>query len=200
MLNFKRLTSNFSKGFTLIELLIVMAILGVLATGTIMLLNPQQQIKKANDSRRKSDLRYITNLLNLYYNDNGKYPAPNPGTCDLDNGSGSGNCFVYSKAGSGWIPLLSTYSSALPVDPINNANDPRVTGNYSYAYGDVSQDGQHYDLIVQLENTTDPDRCGLKDYKYDYGIAVSPIHWCAGDSGNSFGGSNSNYIFQLSHE
>lgn len=186
---------KFTKGFTLVELLIVMAILGVLAVGLVTLINPLQQIKKANDAKRKSDLNYITHLLNLYYNDTGKYPAPNPGTCDLDNGSGSGNCFVNSKTGGTmWIPLLAPYATSLPADPTNNATDPRTTGNYTYAYGDVSQDGQHYDLIVQLQNTTDPDRCELKAYKYDFGFTGGSQYWCTS------GGTASPYLFQESHD
>ncbi len=191
----KRIAPGLIKGFTLVELLIVIAVLGILSVGAIVVLNPQQQIRKANDARRKSDLNYITHLLNLYYNDNGKYPAPNPGTCDYDNGSGSGNCFVYSNAGSGWISaLVPNYSSSLPVDPINNTADPRITGHYTYAYGDVSQDGQHYDLIVQLENTTDPDRCELKAYKYDFGFTGGSQYWCTS------GGTASPYLFQESHD
>ena len=180
------------KGFTIIELLIVMAILGVLGVSVILVLNPLQQVKKANDARRKSDLKYITNLLNLYYNDNGRYPAA--GTCALGTAG-----FVYSIAGgacggtggTSWISaLVPKYAATLPIDPVNNTADPRTTGNYTYAYGNVSTDGQHYDLITQLENQQDLDRCELKQYQYNFGFGATTV-WCP---------NYSNYIYQINHE
>jgi general secretion pathway protein G len=62
------------RGFTLVELLVGIAIIGVLATGVIVLINPLAQIQKANDAKRKSDLSEIQKGLEAYYADNGKYP------------------------------------------------------------------------------------------------------------------------------
>lgn len=52
-----------SLGFTLVELLIVIAIIGLLASGLMMILNPVAQIQKANDARRKSDLGQVQKAL-----------------------------------------------------------------------------------------------------------------------------------------
>ena len=186
---------DLKKGFTLIELMVVIGIIGVLAAGLVATINPFTQFAKARDARRKSDLKTITTLLNEYYNDNSKYPpaADSSHTCAPQYGS---NCQVWSSD-SGvvgpWIQGLGQYTKSLPVDP-TNSGDPRSTGHYAYAYGDVSADGQHYSLYTQLENHSDPDRCELKDYIYDYGFLGGPLHWCIN------GGSNSIYIFQLNHE
>ncbi|PIP14675.1 hypothetical protein COX47_03920 [Candidatus Roizmanbacteria bacterium CG23_combo_of_CG06-09_8_20_14_all_35_49] len=64
-------------GFTLMELLIVIAIIAILATIAIVLLNPMQQISKAQDGRRKNDLATFQKVLEDYYNDKGCYPRPN---------------------------------------------------------------------------------------------------------------------------
>ena len=61
------------KGFTLIELLVVIAIIGLLSTLAVVALNNARQ--KARDARRVSDIKQIQTALELYYNDEGGYPA-----------------------------------------------------------------------------------------------------------------------------
>lgn len=64
------------KGFTLIELLIVIAVLGVLAGGVLVAINPLEKIAKAKDSTKKSTVSQLTNALQSYYTLNGgKYPT-----------------------------------------------------------------------------------------------------------------------------
>lgn len=84
-----------SDGFTLIEFLVVIGVLGILATVTISLLNPQLQFNKANDGLRKSDLLKIQSALELYRSDVSYYPP------DLD----------YLVSGS------PRYLQSLPTDP-----------------------------------------------------------------------------------
>lgn len=161
------------QGFTLIELLVVIVIIGVLSTiGLATYSNAQ---KSARDAKRKADLNQINLYLQYYYNDNGRYPAA--GECAI----GTGGC-NYSTAGDSWIPALVSggYTTRLPVDPINNTDGPwnATSDNYSYAYGNVSSDGQNYDLTARLENTSDPDRCGVKDWKWYNGMPGGPNNWC----------------------
>lgn len=161
-------------GFTLIELLVVISLIGVLAIGVITLINPVLQFQKVHDARRKSDLKQITTLLNLYYNDHGRYPSA--GSCA--DGISFTSCHASSTGGTGWISaLVPQYVPKLPVDPLNNADNPWITGNYSYMYSDVSTDGQKYNLTAQLENPSDPDRCGVKNYSYGQGLG-NPQPWC----------------------
>ena len=61
------------KGFTLIELLVVVAIIGLLATLSIVALNTARA--KARDAKRVGDIKQIQTALELYYNDNSGYPT-----------------------------------------------------------------------------------------------------------------------------
>jgi prepilin-type N-terminal cleavage/methylation domain-containing protein len=131
------------KGFTLIELLIVIGILAVLATVTLLVLNPAQMFAQARDSQRISDLNTLKSGISLYLS-----LAPSP---SLDNNNDSNNlCSTdfwgtfattsnstlftnhtnshistsTSVDGSGWLPIpLSSMPggspiSALPLDPV----------------------------------------------------------------------------------
>lgn len=67
-----------SDGFTLIELLVVIAIIGLLAS--IIFASLASARVKARDARRVSDLQQIQRALELYYADNGTYPAGGAGS------------------------------------------------------------------------------------------------------------------------
>lgn len=54
------------KGFTLIELLIVIAILGVLAAGVLIAIDPVDRIRSANDSQVQKDIAAIANAAEAY--------------------------------------------------------------------------------------------------------------------------------------
>lgn len=60
------------QGFSLIELLVIISIISLLSTIVISSLGIQKQ--KARDAVRKSDLRQIHNVLELYYVTIGAYP------------------------------------------------------------------------------------------------------------------------------
>lgn len=147
----------------------VISIIGFLATASMVVFNSVRQ--KARDVRRKSDLKQIQLALEMYYDANNQYPSSVSGWTHSCN--------------STWDTLqtaLSPYISKLPKDPINTScNGPWITGFYTYAYG-YPQDGfpQKYDLTAALENTSDPDRCGVKKYLYHTG---GEGIWCSGGSG-----------------
>lgn len=63
------------RGFTLIELLVVIAVLGVLAAGVFVAINPLKRIGQANDARIKSDIGQISNAMQAYYITHQSYPA-----------------------------------------------------------------------------------------------------------------------------
>src|SRR6185436_11800380 len=69
----RNLFNRKDRGFTLIELLVVIAIIGILAAVVLVSLNSARA--KSRDARRLADVRQVMTALELYYNDNGGYPA-----------------------------------------------------------------------------------------------------------------------------
>lgn len=130
----KKILKAFSqnKGFTLIEMLIVVAIIGMLAVASTQ--NVGQAVAKARDTRRKADVKAISDAFEMYYQDNGSYPA-----------LGDPN----SQQGVDWLGNnLKKYIGKAPLDPTN-------TGAYYYQL--VSSWGQTYLIYVHLENPLDKD-------------------------------------------
>ncbi|OGD00273.1 hypothetical protein A2701_02285 [Candidatus Amesbacteria bacterium RIFCSPHIGHO2_01_FULL_47_34] len=65
----------FKRGFTLIELLVVIGVLAVIAAGVVALINPQDKIAQANDTRVLNDIgQYGTALQAFASQNNGLYP------------------------------------------------------------------------------------------------------------------------------
>ncbi|MFA7050238.1 MAG: prepilin-type N-terminal cleavage/methylation domain-containing protein, partial [Patescibacteria group bacterium] len=61
------------KAFTLIELLVVIAIVGILATLAVVAL--QQARSRARDSKRLADVKQLQTALELFFNENNRYPT-----------------------------------------------------------------------------------------------------------------------------
>ena len=80
-----------NKGFTLIELLVVVSIISLLASVVMSSLASARD--KAQDARRKSDLKQIQAALELYYNKCGSYIV-RP-TCT--------DATAYGATGNGWF-------------------------------------------------------------------------------------------------
>lgn len=60
-------------GFTIVELLIVIVVIGILATLVIVTFSGVQQ--KARDTKRQTDVKALASQLEVYYANNGSYPA-----------------------------------------------------------------------------------------------------------------------------
>lgn len=123
---------NLKSGFTLLELIVVISILSILSVGMISVVNPVEQIQKGNDGRRKSDLSQIQKALELYYEDNGRYPTSSPDYKILDPNN---NIISW---GNPWIP----YMNLLPKDPSSAktyvyVSDP--SGQYYFLYASLDR-------------------------------------------------------------
>lgn len=122
------------KGFTLVEVIIVIAVLGILASSLIVLIDPISQTQKSRDSKRKADLKQIQSALELYRADNGAYPP---------NGS--------VRSGQSFSENGTEYLKVVPVDPKN-------TTPYIYTYNNT---GNGYEIYVCAENE---DTVDTQDY------------------------------------
>lgn len=122
------------KAFTLVELLVVIAIIGLIATLSVIALGNARA--KSRDVKRTSDIKQLQTALELFFNDEGRYPTVN----EWDTGS------LYSVGTFG----TTTYISRIPIPPINIDGD---CSSSSYDY-QVSLDGSSYNLSFCLGNNT----------------------------------------------
>jgi prepilin-type N-terminal cleavage/methylation domain-containing protein len=190
----KRIT----KGFTLIELLIVIGILAILASVTLLVLNPAQMFAQARDSQRISDLSTLKSAVSLYLATVTSIDLDASGSCESNvwgtlasttvSTHSAKSTFQYATGttsvdGTGWIPVaLSSISggspvSALPLDPtgINSTLNSNETEIYAYFYM-CSTSGSIFELNANLESTryTSDDNKeandgGDRDYMYEVG-------------------------------
>ncbi|MBU0625110.1 type II secretion system GspH family protein [Patescibacteria group bacterium] len=187
-------------GFTLLELLIVIATIGLLLTiASGPLLGSRV---KGRDQKRLEDLRQIRQALDMYLSDHGEYP---PSPLGYNKNSYYNSCITNPADSRAWVhleDLLDPYIDRLPIDPLNRPISwPWVDGVNCYAYGNVGSPNYPasapltptkeptYDLTAQLESTSHPERCAIKDYKFYF----SDAHWC-----RAFGGGYSNQIYEAS--
>ncbi len=184
-----------SSGFTLIELLVVIAILAILATVTVLVINPAQLFAQARDSRRLSDLQTINSAMKFIDLQGISEGAPNkvyisiPDTSSTCAGLSlpalpvgwSYACATsanYRKVdGTGWIPVNFTQlttgapMAALPIDPINTV---AASAYYSYI------PGGSWELNAKMESEKYVQTIGsdggdsLNHYEIGSDLALSP--------------------------
>ncbi len=138
------------RGFTLIELLVVVAIISMLAS--IVLASLSSARAKARDAKRREDMRQLQTALELYYNDNGRYPP----SCRGDNAtyagvsSSFGSCTT-NGANAYIVGLVPNYIATLPIDPSG------AGAVYGYVYANEGT-GQSYSILdyASVDQTVAP--------------------------------------------
>ncbi len=152
------------KGFTLIELLIVIGILAVLATVTVLVLNPAQLFAQARDSQRMSDLKTVNDAI-LFTQANATVTlGTTPYTTGTTLTCNASTLSIYSTActtnivrttgGAGWVGVdfsgvTPSPLAQLPIDPVlvSGVNGP----TYFYTYRGTS--GGLFRLGAVLESS-----------------------------------------------
>lgn len=71
---FNKIMKSVKKGFTLVELLVVIGVLGVLAAGLVVVINPADKIAQANDAKVKNDMSQIASAGKRYSATSGNWP------------------------------------------------------------------------------------------------------------------------------
>jgi len=113
------------KGFTLIELILTIGIIGILATVSFVLINPQRQLAKSRDTQRRTDLYSIASAVYQFSSEHsGALPDtdadpetsnfPSVATCI---GTGAG-CYNLAAAGD-TETIVPTYLPTMPTDPVD---------------------------------------------------------------------------------
>ncbi|MEI7620772.1 MAG: prepilin-type N-terminal cleavage/methylation domain-containing protein [Candidatus Falkowbacteria bacterium] len=128
--------TNNKKAFTLIELLVVIAIIGILATISVLALANARS--KSRDAKRAGDAKQIQTALELFFNDNNRYPTVE----EWNTGK------IYSTS----TGVTSTYMQIIPNAPTpadGLCTDAKNTIGYT-----PSSDGSTYSISFCLGNNT----------------------------------------------
>lgn len=157
MLGIHKLKLN--KGFTLIEVIMVVAIIALLVLLAIWTL--RNNINKANDAKRKSDLERIAIAFEDYYSDEECYPVETI----LNNCGGS---------------ELKPYLDVIPCDPVYKTP-------YCYLPVETSPCYKKYRLLNTLKYLSDP---AIKSLGCDSGQYCGWEDECGGAVGSGMSGFN----------
>ena len=169
------------KGFTLIELLIVIAILAILATTVVLVLNPAQILAETRDGQRLNDLGTLQSAISLYLANSSNPQMSYRGSCATgcfshstdvtnagcagagaarhsatDGGGASKNSTASSTVsrgvdGYGWLPIQ--FSAISGGAPFSLLPvDPTNSSTYFYSFA-CSQTNRTFELNANMEST-----------------------------------------------
>ncbi len=149
------MNKSLKKGFTLVELLIVVAILAVLSTATVIILNPAQILQETRDTQRMNDLNTVNSALALYLANTASPTLGGGWRCTNSNVTTGPCAGAVSNAirlvdGTGWVDVnLGTTSgiNSLPLDPIGTQTDAL---HYT---AKTDNTNKKWELTAQMEST-----------------------------------------------
>ena len=150
-----------NKGFTLIELLIVIAILAVLATVTVVAINPAEIFRRTRDSQRLSDLDSIRTAINFYVVNTsspvlGSASNSYSHVASTNCAGRTGTTGTQAVDGSGWIPVSLTSLggtaplSKWPIDPNPTTSNGNPGRYYVYLTNSTSST---FEVIANMESS-----------------------------------------------
>lgn len=117
------------QGFSLIEILVVVALIIILATITLVAINPGKNFRDTRNAQRSADVTQILNAVTQYTSEEGNsisaFGTINPCTEVLADGSHIGTAAGnINLAGTAAAPLLvDEFIVAIPTDPSNGTDE-----------------------------------------------------------------------------
>jgi prepilin-type N-terminal cleavage/methylation domain-containing protein len=151
---------NTRRGFTLIEMLVVIAIIGVMATFTLILISPNNIRAKLRDSQRLHNLRTYDTAIKDFYISTGRYPDISSRDCGSDPGRQctiKGETFCIDTSLS---PEFLDELNDLKTLMVEDIDSPREGDYFTNRYGNdvrltyiylVTTDHSKYKLYTYLE-------------------------------------------------
>ncbi len=133
------LKSTTNQGFTLIELLVVIGVLAVVASGVVALINPQDKLRQASDTKIQNDVGQLSTALQSYaaQRPDGSYPCATGGAASCSNpATANGVLALGPDVAGGGVVGGTNELTRLPLVP---AGYPVLAGaNYGFASNPIA--------------------------------------------------------------
>ncbi len=108
-----------ARGFTLIELLVVIAIIGIIASTVLASLSSSRV--GARDAQRIQEARQLVAALELYRNQNGRYPCSGGSLlCAAGSAGGAAEAIIKNNTGT-YVSMAATLRTGLSFNPNRDA-------------------------------------------------------------------------------
>ena len=163
------------KGFTLLELLVTMAVISVMATVLIVIINPVETARRGRDSKRISELGTIKSSIDLALADRQSAPVTTNGNWINLSTSSSANLDGNGLDISKYMPVLSKDPGGTSVHVEADCASHIDTASKKYEY---KSNGSVYLIRAMMESKTNCDQIkndGLSDNYYELGTVPSPF-------------------------